>query len=274
MVFRIFRAALAAAAIFYVGVCGLVFFFQRSLLYHPVVRSAAEVDARALAANLMRWTNSAGEFIGLKRLTTNQPAAGCVLMCYGNGSTAVRCSVYADAIQKNAPLDFYVVEYPGYEDRAGKPTRDSLLRSATEALQMLGTNAPVYLVGESLGTGVAAFLAGEFPGKISGVMLLSPYNRLADVAQSHYPWLPARLILQDDFWSEHFLRTFHGRVGIMLDGKDQVVPADFARRLFDGYSGPKKLWEYPNCNHVELGESPETFWKSVVAFWRDQPPAS
>ena len=270
MFFRFLRLVLVAGAIFYVGTCALVFIFQRKLLYLPPVRSAELVNQMAREAGMARWTNAAGQFIGMKRLATNQPAVGSVLMCYGNASSAVRCSVYADVIQKIAPLDFYVLEYPGYEDRAGEPGKASLIASGNDALLSLPTNQPVYLIGESLGTGVASFLAGQFPEKISGVILLSPYHRLADVAQSHYPLLPARWILRDDFWSENYLRAYHGRVGIVIDGKDEVVPAKFGRRLFDGYAGPKRLWDYPESNHVELGESTETFWQAVIKFWREK----
>ena len=268
ILFRWIRLMLVALVIFYAGVCVLVFIFQRSLLYHPIVRSAEQVDQLAHEARMGRWTNATGQFIGLKRLATNQPTVGSVFMLYGNGSTAVHCAVYADVIQPEAPLDFYVLEYPGYEDRSGTPSRESLLAAANGAFPLLDTNKPVYLIGESLGTGVAAYLAGKFPGKITGLMLLSPYHRLADVAQSHYPFLPARWLLHDDFRSEDYLRGYHGLVGVMVDGKDEVIPASFGHRLFDGYAGPKRLWEYPGCNHVELGESPETFWKAVVEFWQ------
>ena len=265
---RSFRRLLLALVIFYVGACGLVFIFQRHLIYLPVVRTVAAVDQLARAAGMERWTNFSGQCIGLKRTCTHQPSAGSVLMLYGNASSAVGCSVYADVIQSVAPLDFYVVEYPGYEDRLNAPTRASLMAAAQEAFQSLDLHRPVYLVGESLGTGLASFLAGEFPEKTSGIILLSPYHRLAEVAQSHYPWLPARWLLQDDFWPEKYLRNYHGRVAMMIDGQDEVVPAAFGQRLFDGYAGPKKLWEYPGRHHVELGESPETFWKAVAEFWR------
>lgn len=266
--FRLLKLALITVVIFYIAVCSLVFCFQRHLLFYPVLRSAAEVDQQAHAANMERWTNAAGQFIGLRRLATNQPAVGTVFMLYGNASTAVHCSVYADAIQQAAPLDFYVLEYPGYEDRPGAPTRTSLLNAADEALPRLDASKPVYLVGESLGTGVASYLAGKFPDKVAGLMLLSPYDRLADVAQSHYPLLPTRWIMLDDLRSKDYLQTYHGLLGVMIDGRDSVVPAQFGHRLYDGYAGPKRAWEYPDCNHVELGESPETFWKAVVEFWQ------
>jgi len=265
---RLIRITLMVLALGYVAICALVFIFQRDLLFHPVVRSPAQVDDLARAANMERWTNATGQAIGFKRLVTNGPAAGSVFMLYGNGSSAVRCSVYADVIQQAAPLDFYVLEYPGYEDRPGAPSYEILLNAAGEAFQRLDFNRPVYLVGESLGTGVAAYLAGQFPEKITGLMLLSPYDRLARVAQNHYPLLPACWMIRDDFWPEQYLRTYRGLVGIMIDGSDEIVPPQFGHRLLDSYSGPKRLWEYPGHNHVELGESPETFWQAVIQFWQ------
>jgi hypothetical protein len=68
----------------------------------------------------------------------------------------------------------FVVEYPGYADRSGKPTERTLEASADEAFRSLTTNSPIYLVGESLGTGVASYLAGRYPDKVAGVALLAP----------------------------------------------------------------------------------------------------
>ena len=208
ILFRLLRLLLVALVIFYVGVCALVFVFQRKLLYLPPVRSTEQVNQLAHDAGMERWTNVVGQFIGMKRLATNQPTIGSVLMCYGNASSAVGCSIYADVIQSVAPLDFYVLEYPGYEDRVGAPSQASILAAALDALQSLPTNQPIYLVGESLGTGVASFLGGKFPEKITGIVLFSPYHQLADVAQSHYPLLPARWLLLDDFESENYLKNF------------------------------------------------------------------
>ena len=88
----------------------------------------------------------------------------------------------------------------------------------------------------------------------------------------NHPLLPARWLLLDDFQSENYLKNFHGRVGIVIDGKDEIVPAKFGRRLFDSYTGPKRLWEYPKSNHVKLGEPPEKFWQAAIGFWRDGNP--
>lgn len=256
----------------YVLVCVLMAIFQRSFIYYPSVFNRQEVDEMARSAELERWTNSSGQFIGMKRLSLKQPADGSAMITYGNGSTASGSAHYADDIQGVAALDIFILEYPGYEDRPGRPSQKSLLSAADEAFLALPTKRPVYLVGESLGTGVASYLAGTYSNRIAGILLISPFNSLVDAAQSHYPVLPVALLLKDRFPSETYLRNFKGKVGITVDGKDTVVPEKLGNRLFQGYAGPKKLWTFPDGGHCEITMQPSIFWKEVIDFWQSDHP--
>jgi hypothetical protein len=256
----------------YVLVCALMAVFQRSLIYFPRVFSRQQVEEMAHAAGLERWTNSSGQCIGMKRLSPRQPAEGTVMITYGNGSTAIGCERYANDIQGVAAFDIFILEYPGYEDRPGRPSQSSLFSAADEAFLTLPANKPVYLVGESLGTGVASYMAGTYSNQIAGVVLISPFNSLVDAAQSHYPMLPVFLLLADRFPSEKYLRDYHGKVGIILDGKDNIVPEKLGYRLLDGYAGPKKLWAFPGGGHCQIMERPSTFWKEVIEFWQTNRP--
>lgn len=263
---------LFAIILFYLLLCAGITLYQRSLLYFPAKFSAAQVDQMAQSARLVRWTNSAGQAIGFKRLAPSPPAIGTVMICYGNGSTAIGSAHYADDIQRAAAMDVFVLEYPGYEDRPGSPNQASLFAAAEEAFQPLPTNQPIYLVGESLGTGLVSWLAGRHPERVSGLLLISPYNRITSVAQQHYPYLPVHLLMFDRFAPEDYLKTFHGKVGITVDGKDTIVPEKFGRRLYDGYAGPKKLWAFPTGGHCQILETQADFWREVVAFWQNPGP--
>jgi len=269
---RLGRLLLFCAGI-YLLICTGCAAFQRRLIYFPPVFSPGQADQMAQAARLERWMNSAGESIGLKRASPGQPAEGSVLITYGNASCAASSARYADAIQSVAAFDVFILEYPGYADRAGSPSQSSLFRVADEAFQLLLTNGPVYLVGESLGTGVAAHLAGTHPDRVAGVVLISPYNRLTSVAQYHMPILPVGLLLVDRFPSEDYLRNYHGPVGMVVDGHDRVIPEKFGLRLYKGYAGPKQLWAFPNGEHAAIMEPPEKFWKEVVEFWQTNRPS-
>jgi len=222
----------------------------------------------AQEAGLERWTNSAGQFIGLKRPSPKQPAVGSVMVMYGSGSTAIGSGRYANDIQSVAAFDVFILEYPGYEDRPGRPGQRNLFNAADEAFRVLSTNKPVYLVGKSLGTGVASYLAGTYSNKIAGIVLISPFDNLTDVARYHFPLLPVRLLNTDRFPSGKYLHHYRGKLGVTVGGRDTVVPEKFGLRLYDGYAGPKKLWEFPDGGHCQIMEQPAKFWNEVVEFWQ------
>jgi len=266
---RLGKLLLLFALTFYLLICVTMAVAQSSFIYHPRVFDSARVDQMAQSAKLERWTNSIGAIIGFKHLSSRQPADGSVLIAYGNGSTAIGSSHYTDDIQKVAAFDIFILEYPGYEDRPGSPSQKNLFIAADEAFQMLPTNKPVYLVGESLGSGVASYLAGTYPNKIAGIVLISPFNRLTSVAQNHYPILPVWFLMVDRFPSEVYLRNYRGKVGITVDGKDTIVPEKFGLRLYNGYAGPKKLWEFPRGGHCQIMEQQSQFWREAVEFWQN-----
>lgn len=250
--------------VYFVFCIGMAF-AQRSFIYHPQVFSSAEVDRMAQSHALVRWTNASGENIGFKRMSARQPSEGTVMMMYGNGSTATDSGYYADNIQNVAALDMYILEYPGYEDRPGKPTEKSLFAAAREGFEMLPTNKPIYLLGESLGSGVASYLAGTYTNRVAGMILISPFNKLTSVAQYHFPILPG-FILVDKYPSEDYLRNYQGRVAVTVDGRDVVVPEKFGLRLYNSYAGPKKLWSFPEGGHCEIREPAAQFWKEAIEF--------
>jgi len=259
------RRMMLACLVVYGLVCLLVAVEQRKLIYYPTTFAPAQVDAMARSAGLERWRTPAGDIVGMKRLAPRQPAAGQILITYGNGSTAVGVSHYADDIQQQTNFDVFILEYPGYEDRPGPPTEHNFFSAADTALQLLATNRPIYIVGESLGTGVAAYLAGKHPDLIAGIVLIAPYEQLADPAQQKFPWLPVRLLLADRFKSGSYLCQYHGPVGVLVGGIDQVVPETNGRRLYNNYSGPKQLWRFPQDDHGDLFFRLPSIWPQLMA---------
>src|SRR5262249_6104079 len=160
----------------------------------------------------------AGDFIGWKKLSATNASHPRVLITHGNAGSALDRSDYADSLNQLEPCDIYILEYPGYGPRPGSPSQQSLFRAADDALRLLEKDGPVHVVGESLGTGVAAHLAGAYPKTVSALLLIAPYHNLADVAQSHMPILPAKYMLLDRFASAEYLRNYHGPLAILLAG--------------------------------------------------------
>ena len=247
-----------------------VMLLQRSMIYHPSRAPGSILLEAAKGGGFEPWKNAAGQRIGWKRLDGASPARGRALILHGNAGYGLDRADYAKALQQATGFDVFILEYPGYGDRPGAPSQKSLCDAAEEAFELLRTNGPVHLVGESLGTGVAAYLAGAHPESVGGLLLFTPFNNLASVAQRHMPIFPVRWMLWDRFPSDEFLKNYRGPVAFVLAGNDEVVPDKFGRRLFDGYRGPKKLWEAPNAGHTEVQTQPPEFWRAVAAFWESR----
>ncbi len=262
---RCMRTGLLCFGIYAIA-CASCATFQRRLLYFPPVFTPDQVDEMGKYERLERWSGRGGNQLGWKRLSPIQPAQGRVMIMHGNAGCAFQCGHYADVVQQAAPLDVFVVEYPGYADRPGKPSERRIYEAAAEAFESFPADGRTYLIGESLGTGVATYLASHFPDKVAGLILLAPYNRLAAVAQAHYPWLPVRLLLFERFPSEEYLRKYHGPITVLVAGQDRVIPERFGRRLYDGYSGPKRLWEFPQGDHGSVMVQPVEVWKEIISF--------
>lgn len=254
--------------VLYLALCIGCASLQRRLIYFPPQCSPAEVEQYAAAHNLERWRNPAGEAIGWKRLSPIQPAQGEVLVMHGNAGCAFQCAHYADAIQQAAPLDVFIIEYPGYENRPGSPSETGLDAAAEGGFIQLTTNRPIYLLGESLGTGVATYLAGKHSNEVAGVVLLAPYNHLSAVGQAHFRIVPVALFLRDRFPSDKYLSTYHGPVAVLVVVDDTVVPERFGKRLYESYDGPKRLWEFPRGNHGTVMTQPPEIWRQIIDFWK------
>jgi pimeloyl-ACP methyl ester carboxylesterase len=252
----------------YVAVVVGAILMQRKLLYFPTRDSLDRLVQAGRNVRLESWTLK-DRAVGWRRPAPHSPALGTVLVVHGNAGHAILRAVYADAFQRAANVDVCVLEYPGYGFRDGEASESAFCTAADEVVLAMEPGTRLFVVGESLGTGVACYLAGAYSNRIDGLLLVAPYDRLTNVAQDHFPWLPARWILRDRFDSVTHLSHYQGRVAIWVGGNDVVVPARFGRRLYESFSGPKMLRDTAGAGHEDVFHEPPEWWKQVTDFWME-----
>jgi uncharacterized protein len=241
--------------------------FQRRLIYFPRTLPSELAEPAAAENGFVPWRNQAGQIIGWKLPADLSPTAS-VLICHGNAGCALDRGYLAGPIHAAASVDVFVLEYPGYGARAGSPGKPAFLAAGEEALALMPGGQPKYLVGESIGAGVTCYLAGAHPAEVAGLVLFAPYHDLAVVAQRRMPFLPAYWLLRDRFQPAKDLRQFHGPVKMVVAGSDEIIPAGYGQRLFDGYSGPKELQVIPGVRHNDIAEQSPDWWRQVFRFWQ------
>lgn len=244
---------------------------QRSFMYHPDRYDEAGALRMAATHGVLPWRDASGKLIGWRRVG-KQPARNRLLILHGNGGSALARTYFMDGLGKldgGTLWEFYALEYPGYGWREGTPTESSIVGAVESALQELTRTdtRPLYIAGESLGTGVGCILASRHPDKIHGLFLATPYTSTTDVAVGRFPMFPVRAVMLDRYDAATALKQYSGPVAMLLAGNDYIIPTRFGQKLYDEYSGPKKLWIQPNAGHNTLDYDPHAgWWKEVSDF--------
>lgn len=254
---------LIIAAAGYCAFLLLLYLRQEKMLYFPETGSLAAVEARAKASRFRIWPGDATDYHGFVQ---EDPAGskGVILLAHGNAGSALDRVFYGREL---AHLGYRLIllEYPGYGARAGELGEASLVSAAVEAaraaVEQFG--GPLILFGESLGCGVVAAVAGSGKVPVAGVVLMTPWDTLPDMAQSVFWYLPARWLTRDRYDNIRNLERYEGPVAVAVAENDEVIPPRHGQRLFELLSNRKKLWVLPGAGHNS--------WPAVVnpAWWRE-----
>lgn len=257
--------------VLYVAICAVLYFRQDRLLFFPTRAPQPDLNDLAQAHGFSSWTNTRGQRIGWQSATGRGP--NVLLVLHGNGGFALDRSYYRDYCQPQANWTVFLLEYPGYGAREGVSSEKTMTAAAVEAIDILGANPArkIWLLGESLGSGVASAAVRLRPASISGIILVTPFNSLVAAASFHYPWLPVALLLRTRLDSETNIRCYPGPVAIVIGEADPVVPPHLGRRLYEAYPGRKRLWSVPQAGHNVTGFL-STHWSEVID-WLTHTPA-
>jgi len=232
-----------------------LFIFQRSFLYLP---AKEKVDS-------VYFLNTGLEEISLKtkdglvlKSWIKEPKSQdkyTILIFHGNGGhVGHRVNKFAPFI--NAGYGLFLLEYRGYADNPGKPNEKGLLYDALAAIEFLSKNKikseKIILYGESLGCGIAVKLSSQ--AEFAATVLEAPYTSIADVAQKHYWYLPAKWLIFDQYNIIDIIDTIRSPLLILHGEKDNVVDISFGKKVFSAAKEPKKSLFVPNANHNNLFE--------------------
>jgi pimeloyl-ACP methyl ester carboxylesterase len=262
--------ALAWGLGLYAGLCLVAFLAQRRMMYFPEKEPEAEAARRALRAGVVPWQDGQGRLLGWRRAVRG--GGPRVLVLHGNAGDALGRVDYLPVLEA-AGFEAVLLEYPGYGPREGEPSEAALAADARMALGRLKVEspAPVVLLGESLGSGVAVQVAAVEPSSVAGLLLAVPFARMDEVAARHYPWLPLKLLLRDRWNSLDAIRGYRGPVALLVAGRDEVVGAEQGHRLARGCPGPVRVWEVPGATHNGLPRAPgRPPWSEALAFLRER----
>lgn len=242
----------------YALLCAWVYATQRAQIYFPTPERS-HPHARAL------WLDSEGARI--KIWTVSRPGPRAMIYFGGNADDAAG---HVDAFARALPdHSLYLVNYRGYGGSTGRPSESALVADALAAYDHVRQSHPdVSVVGRSLGGGVAVQLAEARP--LSGLVLVTPFDSLVDLARTYFGWLPVGLLLRDRYESARRAAAISAPVLVVIAGDDEIVPRARAVALASAFRpGQVQVVVVPGVGHNTLDLSPQ-YLGSVRSFLADR----
>lgn len=164
-----------------------------------------------------------------------------------------------------------LINYRGYGLSQGHPAEDNLYSDALAVYDyFISRNdidaGSVAVMGRSLGTGVAVYLASQ--RRVDGVILVSPYDSVASVAEEKMPLAPVSLLLKHPFDSISRAPSISAPLLAIVGTEDRVIPPGHSLRLVNSWGGPHSLQIIEGADHITVLSS-EDYWKGVTDFLRE-----
>jgi hypothetical protein len=251
---RILKGLLILGIAGYISICGLLYFYQESLLFFP---EKLEQDHQFVFENEFEErdiiTHSGNSINTL--LFNQENSKGVIFYLHGN-SGSLRSVGNVSTHFLPLGYDVLMLDYAGYGKSSSKITSQEELfediQDVYDDLKKTYSEDKIVVVGYSIGTGIAAHLASNNnPAK---VVLQAPYYSMIDMMERNYPGIPT-LILRYDLATNEYLKDCD-MPGYLFHGvDDQIIPMESSEMLSKELDLP--LYKLENQGHNDITSNKE-----------------
>ncbi|UCD09111.1 MAG: alpha/beta hydrolase [Dehalococcoidales bacterium] len=261
---------IVAVAIVYVLIGLYLFLFQSKFIYFPEVpgRTVLETPGNIGLAyeNISLETANGEKIIGW--FVTANNSRGVLLFCHGN---AGNISHRLDSIRIFVELGLSVLifDYRGYGESEGKPSESGTYQDAEAAWNYLVKERhinpeKIIIFGRSLGGGIASYIASRFsPGML---ILESTFTSLPDIAASHFPYFPIKLITKIKYPTAEYLSRVNCPVLIIHSRDDEEIPFSHGQNLYEIAADPKVFLTIQGSHNQGFIDSSSSYEEGLDMF--------
>lgn len=231
-------------AVVYLAILLLMFVLQSRFVFLPQVARGGTPTPRDAGLDYedVQLRTSDGETLH-GWWVPSRAARGAVLILHGNAGHVAHRIGYLPTLHELGYASL-LIDYRGYGRSSGSPSEQGTYRDASAAWQYLVAvrglkPRDIVILGESLGGGVATWLALEHPPR--ALVLASSFTSVPDLAATVYPWLPVRWLTRIQYNSLDRIGRIDAPVLIAHSRDDDLVPYAHAERLFAAAHEPRQL---------------------------------
>jgi len=177
-----------------------------------------------------------------------------IIFCYGNGACMAYSTGLFDQLRRLG-ANVIIADYEGYGMSSGKPSEKGCYAAGNAAYDYLLSRADVdghkiVMMGQSLGGATAIDLASRRPA--AGLITVSAFTSLADMAHKLMPWLPMSWLLKYRFDNIDKIPKITCPILIIHGTMDELVPFNSAKRLEEAAKGKVTRFDVQGAGHNDV----------------------
>ncbi len=209
--------------LFYVLIGAVLFFYQRKLIYFPTAKIPHDYEQQQLIH----------DNITLEVIVLNQGQKEAIIYFGGNAESVVfSAENFLDTFPRQT---VYLLNYRGYGGSSGQPSEKGFFADALFLFdKVLEKQTTISVIGRSLGSGVATYLASKRP--VKKMALISPFDSITRVAQNNFMIFPMFLMLLDKYDSISRVKDIKAETFVLIAEYDEVIPRIHSQRLIDEFA--------------------------------------
>ena len=249
----------------YIGYCGLLFVFQRSLVFPGAgIRRPPSLEREYPQGQVVWLETSFGRVESWYfPLPTGAGPTPAVIIAHGNAETIP--DLLPPFLRFNdLGLAVLLVEYPGYGRSDASPSQDTVTEAFVTAYDSLAARPEIDATrisacGRSLGGAAACVLAEERP--VASLILLSTFTSLRAMSRR---FMAPGILVRDPFDNLAVVRSFAGPVLVVHGTEDSLIPHHHGEQLAAA-ARQGRLVTY-RCGHNDCPPDWGHFWREVEDF--------
>ncbi len=199
--------------------------------------------------NIKRFFHTTSDYTKLEcAITENKEEKPLVIYFGGNANNALN---FMNIVRDIKEYSFLTCNYRGYGNSEGEPSQQNIFSDALEIFDTYSKRFPkVYLVGRSLGSAVASYVASQ--RSTAGVVLITPFDSLKTLAKKRYPYLPVSLILKHPFETAEYISLTYAPVAVITAQYEDLIPPKSLKNLLGNIHNLVYQKVVPVSNHSTI----------------------
>lgn len=243
---------------FYFMAMGYIYFTQDEQVFN---QRAIEKQDKVSGENIENISLHVKDKVDLEGVYRKANAENAPLIIYfgGNADDATQFVLHVKKLQ---PFDIVTFNYRGFVGSTGEPSEKALFEDALKIYDTYAKTQKVYVVGRSLGSGVASFLASK--RAVDGLILITPYDSIASMGKEKYPMFPIDELLKNKFETVKYIGSIKAKIAVIEVENDMTIPKYHLDKLLEKMPNKPLHVKLENTTHGKVLEHPN-FEKTMQA---------